>query len=49
MKFTCHTTCDQKELTAMALEKATLEGGSTPEFRGFIEGKTGRKIQDSGG
>lgn len=34
---------------AMAIEKASLEGGSVPEFRHFIEQKSGRKIQNIGG
>ena len=34
---------------AMAIEKATLEGGSIPEFGRFIEKKSGRKIQNIGG
>lgn len=34
---------------ALALEKATLEGGSIPEFCRFIEEKSGRKMQSIGG
>lgn len=34
---------------ALAMEKANLEGGSIPEFRRFLEGKSGRKIQNIGG
>lgn len=34
---------------AMAIEKASLEGGSIPEFRRFIEEKSGRKIRNIGG
>lgn len=33
---------------AMAMEKATLEGGSIPEFCRFIEEMSGQKIQDIG-
>lgn len=34
---------------ALAIETAALEGGSVPEFRCFIEEKTGHKIQNVGG
>ena len=34
---------------ALAIEKATLEGGSIPEFCRFIEEKSGRKLQNIGG
>ncbi len=34
---------------ALAMEKTALEGGSIPEFRRFIEEKSGRKIQNIGG
>ena len=34
---------------AMALEKVTLTGGSLPEFRRFLEEKSGREIQNIGG
>lgn len=34
---------------ALAFEKALLEGGSLPEFRRFLEKKTGQKIQNIGG
>ena len=34
---------------ALAMEKATLEGGSLPEFRRFLEEKSGRKIHNIGG
>ena len=34
---------------ALAVEKATLKGGSVPEFCCFVEEKTGRKIQNVGG
>ncbi|MGO5023348.1 YcxB family protein [Lawsonibacter sp. LCP25S3_G6] len=34
---------------ALAVEKATLKGGSIPEFCRFIEEKSGRKIQNVGG
>ena len=34
---------------ALAMEKATLEGGSLPEFRRFLEEKSGQKIQNIGG
>lgn len=34
---------------ALAMEKATLEGGSIPEFRRFLEEKSGRQIQNIGG
>ena len=34
---------------ALAMEKATLEGGSIPEFCRFIEEKSGQKIQNIGG
>ena len=33
---------------ALAMEKATLEGGSLPEFRRFLEEKSGRTIQNIG-
>lgn len=34
---------------ALAMEKSNLEGGSIPEFRRFIEEKSGREIQNIGG
>ena len=34
---------------ALAMEKATLEGGSLSEFRCFLEEKSGRNIQSIGG
>lgn len=34
---------------ALAMEKATLAGGSLPEFRRFLEDKSGRTIQNIGG
>lgn len=34
---------------ALAMEKAMLEGGSLPEFRHFLEKKSGRTIQNIGG
>ena len=34
---------------ALAMEKATLEGGSLLEFRRFLEEKSGRNIQNIGG
>ena len=34
---------------ALAMEKATLEGGSLPEFRRFLEEKSGRNTQNIGG
>ena len=34
---------------ALAVEKASLEGGNLPEFRCFLEKKTGRTIQNIGG
>lgn len=34
---------------ALAMEKATLEGGSLPEFFRFLEEKSGQKIQNIGG
>lgn len=34
---------------ALAMEKATMEGGSLPEFRRFLEEKSGQKIQNIGG
>ena len=34
---------------ALAMEKATLEGGSLPEFRRFLEEKPGRNTQNIGG
>ena len=34
---------------ALAMEKASLEGGSLPEFRRFLEEQSGQKIQDIGG
>lgn len=34
---------------AMAIEKAALEGGTVPEFRRFIEEKSGHKLQNIGG
>lgn len=34
---------------ALAMEKATLEGGSLPEFRRFLEEKSGRNLQNIGG
>ena len=34
---------------AMAMEKGTLAGGSLPEFRRFLEEKSGREIQNIGG
>lgn len=34
---------------ALALEKATLAGGSLPEFCRFLEEKSGRNIQNIGG
>ena len=33
----------------LAMEKATLAGGSLPEFRCFLEEKSGKKIRDIGG
>ena len=35
--------------TAGDMEKATLAGGSLPEFRRFLEDKSGRTIQNIGG
>lgn len=34
---------------ALAFEKATLKGGSLPEFRRFLEEQSGQKIQHIGG
>ena len=34
---------------ALAFEKDSLEGGSLPEFRRFLEEQSGQKIQDIGG
>lgn len=34
---------------ALAMEKATLEGGSLPEFRRFLEERSGQSIQIIGG
>ena len=34
---------------ALAMEKTSLEGGRIPEFRCFLEEKSGRKIQNIGG
>lgn len=34
---------------ALAMEKASLEGGSMSEFRRFLEEKSGRQIQNIGG
>lgn len=34
---------------ALAMEKATLEGGSPPEFRRFLEERSGQSIQNIGG
>ena len=33
---------------ALVRQKATLEGGSLPEFRCFLDEKPGQKIQDIG-
>ena len=34
---------------ALAMEKVSLEGGSLPEFRRFLEEKSGQNIRDIGG
>ena len=34
---------------ALAMEKATLEGGSLPDFRRFLEERSGQSIQNIGG
>ena len=34
---------------ALAMEKVTLEGGSLPDFRRFLEERSGQKIQNIGG
>ena len=34
---------------ALAMEKVTLEGGSLPEFRRFLEERSGQKLQNIGG